>query len=173
MEITVPVQIDEKMFLRFACFDTFVMKKRWKGPACFSAILLLSALICLSQPTRSGAVLLGSVLLVISVLVPGSYFLSYFLSVKRQARRIGLARITPVYNLTLNDSHIHVEYAGQKSKPENYNWDRVFAVCFRKKAVYLYVTAQKAFILPAWQIEPDCDALRSLCAQRLDETKLR
>ena len=59
-----PSMIDQKDFLRFALFDTFRIKKRWKTPVLFACIMSASAAVCFAlRHSREQASLLGGVLL--------------------------------------------------------------------------------------------------------------
>ena len=61
--ISVSVQMDAASFHDFAAFDLLRHRKAWHRPLAFTAILLVSACVCLSQVgQKDGAALLTVVL---------------------------------------------------------------------------------------------------------------
>lgn len=51
-DIRVQSNIDPKNFRRFALFDTFCRRKRWRGPLLFAAILSAFAAVCFAMQGR-------------------------------------------------------------------------------------------------------------------------
>lgn len=77
--ISVSVQMNATSFHDFASFDLLRHHKRWRRPVLFTAILLISAGICLSQVgQREGAALLTVVLAIVALGVPAVYFWTFF-----------------------------------------------------------------------------------------------
>ena len=115
--ISVSVQMDAASFHDFAAFDLLRHRKAWHRPLAFTAILLASAGVCLSQVgQKDGAALLTVVLSVVALGVPAVYFWTFFHSLHLQIKKMGLPR--PFYRLTLDDAGLSVWMAGEQDKPE-------------------------------------------------------
>ena len=96
--ISVSVQMDAASFHDFAAFDLLRHRKAWHRPLAFTAILLVSACVCLSQVgQKDGAALLTVVLAVVALGVPAVYFWTFFHSLSLQIKKMGLPR--PFYRL--------------------------------------------------------------------------
>ena len=105
--ISVSVQMDAASFHDFAAFDLLRHRKAWHRPLAFTAILLASAGVCLSQVgQKDGAALLTVGLSVVALGVPAVYFWTFFHSLRLQIKKMGLPR--PFYRLTLDLSLIHI-----------------------------------------------------------------
>ena len=65
--IHIPVQISAAEFRAFALFDTFRHKQQWRRPAVFLLIMGVSAALCYSRYPQEGALLLGTILLVLGL----------------------------------------------------------------------------------------------------------
>ena len=141
----VQVRLSERDFLKFSMFDAFVHKKGWLRPALFAAILGAAAGVCFLLRERRGAVLLGAVLLVVALGLPAAWLLSFFLSVRRQARDQGLAGGKYVYTLDLGEKELAVDNGHERA---SYPWGRIFRVYRRPDAACLYINPQRAFLLP-------------------------
>lgn len=162
----VEVRLNEKEFLRFSRFDVLRLRKRWHSPAIFAAILCACAAVCFLMRHVRGAVVLGIALLVAGIGIPAVYFLNFFLSLRRQARQEGLSPARHVYTLDLGDAdsgitvdngHEHVVYP----------WEQVFHVYRSASASYLYITSQRAFLIPHDCVKGGADALWKLLEARL------
>ena len=89
--ISVSVQMDAASFHDFAAFDLLRHRKAWHRPLAFTAILLASAGVCLSQVgQKDGAALLTVVLSVVALGVPAVYFWTFFHSLRLQIKKMGL-----------------------------------------------------------------------------------
>ncbi len=167
--VTVPVKLTAKGFRDFAVFDTLIRQRRWVMPAVFCAILSASALVCHLLRDRSpNAGVLVAILLVVGVGLPVVYFISFFNSVSRQNRRMGLGtQGAPVYTVTLDGDGVHVEAKGQHM---DHPWESVYRVYFRKDAAYLYPSDKQAYLLPYGDV--DADALGEMLAAHLPAEKL-
>ena len=97
-----PSMIDQKDFLRFALFDTFRIKKRWKTPVLFACIMSASAAVCFAlRQSREQASLLGGVLLGIGLILPIVWYLLFLSSIRNEARKLGLSKVKAAYSLLL------------------------------------------------------------------------
>lgn len=155
--LTLEGNIDEKDFIRFAMYDSFNRKKAWRNPLLFALIMAAFALICLGgRKTHAEAVLLGSVLLGIGVVLPVVWVGMYLSSVRRQAKANGLSREKPQYSVTLLPDKIQVTKGKERAE---FPWENVYLVRKGKECLYIYVSASRAFLLPdcektdaAWEI---------------------
>lgn len=142
--LIIPCKIDGAVFRRFALFDTFSRQGRWRAPAVFAAILLSAAAVCFAMRNRrEGAVLLGAVLLAVGVGLPAVYVLNFLLSVQKRGRLLSGSKT--VYTLHFRESGL-LALAGQERA--EFPWERIFHVYRAEDCIYLYVSEQKAFLLP-------------------------
>ena len=152
-----PSQIDQDDFLRFALFDTFRVKKRWKTPVLFACIMSAFATICFCfRSSREQAALLGGVLLAIGLILPVIWFLLFLSSVKREAKKLGLSKHKAAYYLFLREEGVTI--TREKEKVE-YAWENLHMAWRVKGCIYLYVLPTRAFLMPeraesdaAWDI---------------------
>lgn len=147
--ISVSVQMDAASFHDFAAFDLLRHRKAWHRPLVFTAILLASAGVCLSQVNqKDGAALLTVVLAVVALGVPAVYFWTFFHSLSLQIKKMGLPR--PFYRLVLDDDGLSVWMAGQQDKPEptnQYPWHNLHLAYRTTNAIYIYVQQNQAYLL--------------------------
>ena len=144
--VTLEGNIDRKTFRRFAMFDTFVRKKGWKNPVFFALILTAFAAVCFAgRQNHAQAVLLGSVLLGIGLLLPLVWVGMYAYSVNRQARQMGLSADRVQYSVTLSPEKIHVEKGKETA---DYAWKNAYRAWRTGDCIYLYVSPSRAFLLP-------------------------
>lgn len=154
-------------FCRFTMFDTFRRRKMWRSPVTFAAILSPCAMICYYMNHVDGAILLGTVLLLVGLGMPISYFLFFFVSLFQQIRKQKLPRT--VYTLTLTDTkELHIENETEKV---DYPWKKVHHAYRSRTATYLYVTPVQAFILPHYYVEGGANELWKLLAKKLPADK--
>ena len=168
--IQVSVTMDAASFQQFASFDLFRHQKRWQRPLLFTAILLVSSGICLSQVgAREGAALLAIVLAVVALGVPAVYFYTFFHNLRTNIKKLGLPR--PFYRLQLSDDGLSVWMAGEQDKPEpthQYPWQSLHIAYRTPDAVYLYVQQTQAYLLNDGQ-----DAAWDFLQQKLPADRLR
>ena len=139
----IDVRLGEKEFIRFSLFNTFIRQRGWLRPLIFAAILTAAAVICFIFHQRRGAVLLGGVLLLVAFGLPAVWFLSFFLSLRKQAKR--LSGETHVYTLTLKKDGVA---ADRDSEQAFYPWEQIFHIYLDKDTVYLYISPRRAFLIP-------------------------
>ena len=162
MKIEVYLKVTQ--LIRFGLFDTFLRKRGWVRPALFAAILSVAAAICFLLHERRGAVLLGGVLLAVALGLPAAYFLSYFLSLRGQAR--GLAGGKYVYTVELGDEGRGVAVDNGQERAA-YPWGQIFHAYRRGEITYLYITEQRAFLLPHGCVKGGGEALWTVLERRL------
>ena len=164
--IYVPVQLDGAAFRSFALFDTFRRQKLWRRPVLFAAILTLSSVLCYSRYPQEGALLLGTVLVVLGLGMPLVWYLSYEHSLHTQAKRMGLLRSPRrVYTLVFQEDGIQVSQDLGKTSTL-VPWTDVTEVYLRSDITYLYV-GDHAYLLPHSQVREGADALWAMLQRRL------
>lgn len=164
----IEIRLNQREFIKFGVFDTFCCKKSWRRPALFAAILGAAAAVCFVLHQRRGAVLLGSVLMATAVGLPAAYFLSFFLSLRKQA--LGLAGAKHVYTLELEKAGIAVDNGHEHAV---YPWEKIFRAYRRANATYLYITPQRAFLIPHDCVEGGADSLWALLERRVPADRRR
>ena len=162
--MNVQVRLSRRDFVRFSLFDTLIHKRGWLRPALFAAILGAAAGVCFALRERRGAVLLGAVLLAVALGLPAAWLLSFFLSVRGQARAQGLGGGKYVYTLDLREGELAVDNGRERAC---YPWAQIFRVYRRPDAAYLYVTPQRAFLLPYGCVQGGAEALERILERRL------
>lgn len=170
--LVIPVTVSAKIFSRFALFDAFRIKKRWKSPAFFAAMMLVFALVSFSRLGQAnGAALLGTVFLIVGLGLPATYFASFFLSIQRQIKRMGLKDPKQVYTLTFSqeESKIHVET--KNGEEADYQWEETFGLYKGKDCLYLYVAQARAYLLPCNNLGQGGEETLWKMAQQYGKTK--
>ena len=153
--------IDRKTFWRFTMFDVFYRKRQGRSPIIFAGILSVCACVCFLMHYIDGAVLLGSVLLAVGLGMPAAYFLSFCLSLRRQVVSLGLNTPKKAYTLCLTNQPQGISVDNGREHAD-YSWEKINHVYRDKAATYLYITRERAFILPHACIEGTPDFLWSL-----------
>jgi len=168
--ITVSVRLDGKTFWHFMWFDAFILRKRLRRPAAFAAIFAAFALLAFFSG-QAQSTLLGTVLLLAGLGLPAVYVGSYLADVHRQAKQANLKARPLVYTVRLDVSGITVTNARKKEEPLRLSWQEVAQAFRMKDCVYLYVTAQKAFLLPEGQADTPDEALWQMLVRNLGAGK--
>lgn len=166
----IEVMLTEKIFRRFTSFDILKRRKMWRSPATFAGILSACAIICYLMHHVDGAVLLGTVLLVVGLGMPCVYFVSFYHSLKKQIRSIGLTRPLKVYTLTLTEKSDGIAVDNDREHAD-YKWKNVHHVYRDKLATYLFMTAERAFILPHTCLEETPEELWALMNRMIPKEK--
>ena len=139
--------LSEKMFRDFTLFDILKRRKQWKSPVIFSSILTVSSVICFIMHKTDGAVLLGSVLLAVALGMPAVYFATFFSSLKKQVKLQKLDPPRTVYTVELTDAPDGIKVSNGKERA-SYRWDRAYHAYITDECIYLYMTQDRAFIIP-------------------------
>ena len=165
----IEVQLSGAEFRRFTIFDLLRRRKQWHGPVLFALILGLSAVLCFTRTETQGATLLGNVLLTVGLGLPCVYFAYFFSSLSRQVRKQGLTRPQHVYTVTLTEKAQGI-LADNGREQLTYAWKSVHHAYRNLTATYLYLTPQRALLLPHSCLE-DPDALWALLTKKLPKEK--
>lgn len=162
--------LDKKSFFRFSVFDTFQRRKMWRSPVIFTSILTVCACICFLMHHVSGAIMLGTVLLLVGLGMSLSYFLLFFHSLRVQIKQLGLYVPKLFYSLELSPKAdgIHIDNGKEQA---DYQWKQVHHVYRDKDATYLFITPQRAFILPHDYVQGDIDELWAFLQKKLSSDR--
>lgn len=168
--MTIEVTLTEEVFRRFTMFDLLKRRKMWRSPAIFASILGAAAIICFIMNHVEGAVMLGTVLLVVGLGMPAVYFGTFFSSLKKQILAHGLKRPQKVYTLVLTEKAKGIGISNEKEHAD-YEWKQVHHIYRDELATYLFMTRERAFILPHFCIEEGEDALWKLITKKVDKAR--
>lgn len=167
-DITVHTKWDEKTFRRFALFDLFVVRKKWVLPAVLALVMI--ALAAIALPARKGVP--AAVLLATGIGLPLAFAGALLLRVNRQIAGAGREPGQPVCTVTMLEEGVRTVNEGQEEAQEA-DWQSIKRAYRRKGCVYLYVTEQKAFLLPSRQADaPDAEVWDFIC-EHLGREKCR
>lgn len=167
--ITVRVKMDYKTLRDFSLFDTFRLRRRGAKPALFSIVFVVFAVICFAAVDKEQNWLLGSVMLLIGLGMPAVYVGMFLSQVKAQAKKLRLAPARRVYTLTLSTECVTVTNDLKEEEQVRLEWEKISGAFRRKNAIYLYATAQRAFILPNGQADATPDELWAMLKENLRE----
>ena len=166
--LTLAGNIDRDTFVRFALFDSFRLKKRWKNPAIFAAIFLFFALVCfLGRETHEQAMLMTLVLLAVGLVLPAVWLLMYMYSVNQQVKKNGLSAGHAQYFVVLNAPGVRVMNEEEKAE---FSWKQIRAAYRVRGCIYLYVSDAKAFLMPKCE---DSEQAWAILTEQLGEGKCR
>lgn len=168
--MTIPVTLTEEIFRRFTMFDMLKRRKVWRSPAIFAAIMCTSGTVCYIMNHVEGAVMLGTLLMAVGLGMPAVYFGSFFSSLKKQVLAYGLKRPQQVYTLTLSEKAKGIGISNEKEHAD-YEWKQVFQVYRDELATYLFMTKDRAFILPHTCIEEGEEALWKLLSKKVPKAR--
>lgn len=166
----IEVFLTEGIFRRFTMFDLLKRKKMWRSPATFAAILGSCACVCFIMHHVDGAVMLGSVLLAVGLGMPAVYFGTFFSSLKKQVQAYRLQCPQLVYTLELTAKANGISISNDREHAD-YEWKSVFHVYRDKEATYLFMTPDRAFILPHSCIAEGPDELWKLISKKVSKER--
>ena len=170
--ITIPVRMDEKTFKRFARFDMFILRKKWIRPAVFFLIMTAFAFAALLIGKEQSG-MIAAVLLVIGIGLPLVYAGSFLSQVNMQAVSRKLKPAREVYTVSLREEGVTVKDGRKDEETPVIPWDKVQQAFRRKGCIYRYVTAAKAFLLPAGQADATDDEVWSFLKEHMGQDKCR
>ena len=162
----IEVTMTEELFRRFTMFDMMKRRKVWRAPAILAGILCPCGIICFVMSHVRGAVVLGFLLMLVGLGMPFSYFASFASSLKQQILAQGLKRAKVVYTLVLTEKAKGIAVSNEKEHAD-YEWKKVHHAYRDELATYLFITRERAFILPHDCIEEGEDALWDLLRRKI------
>ena len=161
--ITIPVKLDKVTFRRFASFDTLRRQHRWRLPVWFMIIMLSFSIYLFFQTDKPQSGLIGGVLAAIGLGLPVVYFSSFYLTLRENVKKYRLPRL--VYTLKLTETDVYIHSAIKKEEELTLPWEKLHAAYRVKGAIYLYVLANRAFLLPDGQADVPGDELWAFITQ--------
>jgi len=168
-KIKVKSIINFPILKRFLIFDVLGRQKKWRPPALFALLFLLFAILgYLFRDTAERPYFLIVTLLVIAILVPGVYFLTFFNSINKQKKLFRINRDKLAYTLEFSNREDGIHIYTPKENV-HYKWTDVSKVYDRGDAYYLYIRGIKAFILPEKEIKPVKTELDHLFFEKLGD----
>lgn len=173
--MSIPVVLGEKSFKDFLIFDTMKRQKRWKAPVSLAVCLYLLATLCFAtQETYDWAATVGSILIVITVLIPTNYFRSFHASSKEQTKRMNLSSPRLVYKIHLENGTrgIQYYYPDEEAPAGSYTWDCITGAWRTKNAIYLYVTPEQALLIPDNNKSQNFEDIWNLITTNLDKPRI-
>ncbi len=147
LNMTIDCLLDAKTFKDFTFFNIIKRLKYYKSPVIFACILTFCAAICFIMYKIDGAILLGTILLVVGLGMPIFYFTTFFISLKKQVKAQNLENPRLVYSITLENKEEGISISNDKEKA-SYKWEQVYHVYYAKNCIYLFMTKDRAFLLP-------------------------
>lgn len=173
--ITIDVWLDGKTYKRFSVFDTILRGRRWVRPLVFAVIFCVLAAICIIFKARlSQAVLLAAVLLAVGLGLPAAYFATYFITLNQKVDKLKIkSQKRRAYSLCLTEQPDGIQVVTPKGDSSRFIWKKAFAAYSRKDAIYLYVEAGKAYIIPRECAKEEWEAVWRLIAKMMPKEKLR
>lgn len=160
-ELKIEAKITPEAFREFSRFDTLTRQKRYKSPLLFLLIMAAFAGVCFTQVgRRSSAMLLGCVLLGVGLGLPAAYFLSFFLSVRNNARLLAQKKVAAAYTVILSSTGITIPLGG---KDLTYRWDSIFYVYRIRRSTCIYVEKDRAYMLPLQDPETEAQIWTLIC----------
>lgn len=163
--MTINCTISEKIFKNFTIFNILKRQKLYRSPVIFASILTVSAIICFIMHHIDGAILLGSVLLIVGLGVPAVYFITFFSSLRKQAKLQNLNPPRVAYCVSLTDKDDGI-YVTNEKESATYRWKNVYQIYLAKDCIYLFMTQNRAFILPYSDMKEGFDTAFSIIKKR-------
>lgn len=158
--------LDEEVFRHFTMFDILKRRRQWRSPVTFALIMGVCSLFCFLMHQIQGAVFLGVVLLVVGLGMPVVYFSTFFVSLAKQVKAQNLEPPRFVYALDLDEKPDGIRITNG-NEHATYVWKNVYHVWQDKKCTYLYITGNRAFLLPHACLSENASFLWSFLITRL------
>lgn len=138
-------EIDAGALREYAIYDTLVRRKRWVSPAVFTAILGAFAVVCFAaSKTRSGGVLLGTVLLAVGLGLPAVYIGTYLQTVRRQLRKMADTGSKVMFTIRLAPQGITMTRGEQE---QSWGWKKIHLVHRLRRSIAVYPEENQAFLI--------------------------
>lgn len=164
------VYLDEKTFRNFTRFDILKRRKYWRSPVIFASIMCTAGIIAFIMHKVDGAVLLGVVLTLIGAGMPAVYFLTFFSSLKKQVKAQNLNPPRLVYSFDLTEKGDGIGISNGK-ETANYEWKRVFHAYRDQKCIYLFMTSDRAFLIPNFENPASTETIWSMIEKKAGKEK--
>lgn len=145
MKMTFHCKMNGKTFRKYALFDTFQRRRRWRSPSIFALILGAFSAVCfLVQLQRGQFPLLGWVLLIIGLGLPLVYLGSFCIPLLAKTKKMDKAGKTIDYVVVVSSTGVTVT---RKNQEEHWTWDDLVGAYRLDDMICLYPNPQQAFLL--------------------------
>lgn len=138
-------------FRNFAIFDMAYKHKRWKMPVTAAVLFFAAASFMFAiQDKIENAFLVGTIFVIAAVGLGAGYFRNFFRSIPKEAEKMKIDPPRHVYsvNLTKDNSNILFYLPKSKEPSERFSWKSIDGVYRTTKAIYIYVTPERALLIP-------------------------
>ena len=159
-QITIPVRLDAETYRRFCFFDDFRRQRRWYLPVMVSMSLIAVSMVLLFG-VRSGHEGLAGLLMGLGLAIPMVVFGLYCIQILARTAEQDLKNKPLIYTVTLERAGVRVVNGRKPEPPVELPWTASMSAFRRRGAVYLYVNAGRALILPDGQADAADDEVWS------------
>lgn len=169
-QIDIHVRLDARTFRRYCAFDTFRRQRRWYWPVLIGMVLITAALAGLLGlvPMAESA---SGVLMGLGIAVPMVVFGLYVIQIEAQIALQHLKQSPAVYSLRLDDDGVRVTNDQKKEPPVDIPWHRPWGAFRRSGCIYLYITPERALILPDDQASVPADAVWAFLKKQMGDAR--
>lgn len=144
--ITFVSKISPLCFIRFGFFDSYRLRKKWKMPLLVTGGFLALALLARVCTGRlSGAETWMNIALVIAAAIPVMNVSAFWGGLLNQIGKHQLSRHTTNYLVVLGPKGVGIIH---KTEHAHCSWEHVYRIYRVPGCIYLYVSADRAFLLP-------------------------
>lgn len=162
-------------FKNFAVFDMAYKHKRWKFPVISAAIFFIAASFMFAiQEQKENAFLVGTIFVVIAIGIGVGYFRNFFRSIPKEAEKMKIVPPRHVYSVNLmKDSQNILFYHPKETKAsEQFSWKSIDSAYRTSKAIYIYVTPERALIIPGTTKDLNLDEVWTFLGTKLPDERL-
>lgn len=168
-EIVIRCKMDGETFQKYALFDTFRRRKRWRSPAVFAAVFCMLAALCFIVQLRRGQFpILGWVLLVIGLCLPLVYLGNFYFSLRTKVKKMTKSGKTIDYIVALSQTDVTVT---RKEQKQSWPWNDIFGAYRLNDMICLYPNPQQAFLLLPERNARSYEAAWELIRSQLESDK--
>ena len=169
-QIDVHVRLDADTYRRYCNFDAFRRRRKWFTPLMASMCLIAVSMFLLLRQDRAYTTAAG-VLMGLGIAVPMVFFGLYFIQQQAQIVGQGLKGGQPIYSIRLAEEGIRVTNDRRSEPSVDMDWSGLYAAFRRRGCVYLYVSPERALILPDGQASVSDAALWSFILRHMGENR--
>ena len=169
------IYMSKTTFKDFAVFDTMQRHKRWRYPFGAAGIFLVCAIILFSlQEQLPNAFLVGSIFCIVAVGLSAGYMRNFYRSIPKEAEKMKLDPPRQVYSISLTKDNNQILYylPGDKNPTERFSWNSIDSVWLTTKAIYIYVTPERALLIPSFTKNANLEDLWKFIATKVDAEKM-
>lgn len=179
--VFIPVTLSARAFKKFAVFNTMRRQRHWILPIGMTVICFVFSIASFTfQETLPWGSTLGSILSAVTVLIPFGYFRSFYSSIDKQVERMKLESPRHVYSIEMSENAegIRLYYPGEKEPSDRFSWKSIDGAWRNDHAIYIYVTPERALLVPDIIKNVDQDKLweflqKQLGADRMHDCRKR